>query len=135
MSVPTIPQLQQKLQYANSRVRFAWAKYYEAVQRDHRAAHAYHGTLVASASEPSVPTHIKTALTEMATALKKKYECPICMEMIEPEHLSITNCGHFYCDGCLSAMKAHARAADPRASAKWECAVCRRKHKIGEEDD
>jgi len=128
----SIPQLQQRLQYANARVKFAWAKYYEEVNRDHHVAFAHHTGLAAAASEPSIPTHIKASLTEMATALKKKYECPVCISMIEPDDLAITNCGHFYCKDCLEAIKSAARAAH---QPKYECPICRRKHKVGDSEE
>jgi hypothetical protein len=134
MAAPTVPQLQQKLSYAVAQRKFAWAKYYEEVNRDHHVAYAHHGGLVAAAAEPTIPAHIKAALTEMATTLKKKYECPVCIEMIEPDNIVITNCGHFYCKGCLDAIKAAARAADARPEAKYECPTCRRKHRIGGDD-
>jgi hypothetical protein len=134
MSAPTVPQLQQKLIYANKRVAFAWAKYYEAKNADHYVSvHHYH-TLNAQVNDPHIPAHIKATLTEMATELKKKWECPICCDMIPEGKLAITNCGHIYCETCLDTLKAHARAADASPTAKWECAVCRRKHKFSGED-
>jgi hypothetical protein len=130
----TPAQLQQKLTYANKRVAFAWAKYYEAKNADHHGAVSTHTTLTTTISDPHIPTHIKATLTEMATALKKKWECPVCLDMIEEGHLAITNCGHIYCDDCLETLKAHARASNPAPDAKWECSVCRRKHKFSGDD-
>jgi hypothetical protein len=133
----SVAQLQQRLQSAHKRTSFAWAKYYEATHSDHRDAVIHYRVIRSvvrpeSAADTAIPEHIKTALTEMATTLKRKWECPICLDMIDDGHLAISNCGHFYCDGCLDTLKSRARTADPTPNAKWECAVCRRKHKCSD---
>lgn len=131
MAAPTVPQLQQKLIYANKRVKFAWHKFYEATNADHHGAYTQRTVLLRTVAEDAIPTHIKNTLTEMATELKKKWECPVCMDMIADGDLAITNCGHFYCKGCLEALISRARAA---REDKWECPTCRRKHKVSGED-
>ena len=132
MSAPTVASLTQKLSYANKRVAFAWAKYYEATNADHHNAIAQYTRLIANSYDPAIPAHIKTVLLEMSAELKKKWSCPICLDIIPDGDLAITNCGHFYCSDCLDTLKAHARTSDPSANAKWECGVCRRKHKIND---
>jgi transcription elongation factor Elf1 len=122
---------QQQLNFARKQKAFAWAKYYEAVNQAHTQAVVQYVTLTTTATDVAVPAHIKTTLKEMADQLKKKFECPICLEMIESEQLEITNCGHYYCKGCLTAHKAAERATQTHVAPdrqKWSCATCRRKH-------
>jgi hypothetical protein len=99
---------------------FAWAKYYEAVNQrlnaDYNNVTIINRTIVGDAV---VPAHIKEELMEMATRLKKEWECPICMEMIKPDGLEITNCGHYFCKGCITTYKTN--------KVDCKCPVCRRK--------
>jgi hypothetical protein len=126
----TLPQALTKLDWANKRCKFAWAKFYESTNNAHDLDHAQHRTLTRVVSEDAIPTHIKTELKTMAETLKKKWECPICLDFIPDGTLEITNCGHFYCKGCLDQLKASARR---EGKDKWECGVCRRKHAFSEE--
>jgi len=128
---PTVESLTIKLNYANARCRFAWAKYYEAVRSDLHDDWGHYTILERVVSEDAMPVHIKNELKEMATALKKKWECPVCQDFIPEGELEITNCGHFYCKGCLDTLKEHHKnKGDP----KWSCAVCRRKHGYRDEE-
>jgi hypothetical protein len=134
-SAPTIPSLQAQLAATRKRVSFAWAKYYEATNADHHGAIAQYNIINTTLSDDAVslPTHIKEAFKEMSDTLKKKWDCPICADMIPEGQLDITNCGHFYCKPCLVQVKAH-WAAKPEweSHGKWECGVCRRKHKLAD---
>ena len=105
---------------------FAWAKYYDGVRARIEADYRMRQRIASmeQRSDSCVPTHIVAELKEMADALKKTWECPICLEMITPEVLAITPCGHFYCGGCLGTMCATARNAGQR---QVPCAICRRK--------
>lgn len=126
-------QLRQKLIYANKRVAFAWAKYYEEVNQQLHADHAHYivyNTVVSD--DVAIPAHIKEEMKAMATALKKKWECPVCMDFIADDNLEITNCGHYYCKPCLTEWKATEKA---RGEPKWKCGMCNRKHKFKEEDE
>lgn len=131
MAAPTIESLTNKLTYARRQKAYAWAKYYEQVNN---ALHEDHGHYVAYnrvVAEDAIPTHIKNELKEMAAALKKKWECPICMDMIAEDDLDISNCGHYYCKPCLAQLKQTQKTA---GKPKWECAVCRRKHGYGDDE-
>lgn len=121
----TIESLTAKLNYANKKTKFAWAKYYETIRSEIEAAHTHYNVITRTVTDDSIPEHIKGELRTMSAELRKKWECPICMEFIETEALEITNCGHFYCKTCLDGVKAHARE---HSEEKWSCAVCRRKH-------
>ena len=127
----TVQQLQQKLTYANKRVSYAWAKYYDTNRTTHHEAIVHYTVLTTQSNDTAIPSHIKATLTEMATELKKKWECPVCLDMIKDGELEISNCGHFYCKPCLDTIKDKARTEHLE---KWECAVCRRKHKVSGED-
>jgi len=133
-SAPTIPSLQAQLAATRKRVSFAWAKFYEATNADHHGAVVQYTVFNTIRDDVAVPEHIKATFKEMSDALKKKWDCPICMDMIPDGELEISNCGHFYCKPCLTALKAHARTADPSPNAKWQCGVCRRKHKLSGEE-
>jgi len=123
-------QLNQRLVWANKRVSFAWAKYYEAIRRDLNDDWGNYRTFNRVADDREIPEHIKNEMKEMAAALKKKWECPVCLDMIENADLEITNCGHYYCKGCLDGWKAAEKA---RGETKWKCGCCNRKHGFTEE--
>ena len=121
--------LQTRLDYANKRVKFAWAKYYQEVHGELRNDHVYHATFTRVADDTAIPEHIKAEMKSMATALKKKWECPMCIDMIPDEQLEITNCGHYYCKNCLDTWK---KTCKDRGDAKWKCAICNRQSKFNE---
>jgi hypothetical protein len=100
--------------------RFAWAKYYEAMRDGHETAIVYVARQVAITQDPTLPAHIKNEIEEMATAMRKQYECPICLDMIPSGQLDITNCGHKYCKTCLAQVLAQ---VPPK------CSVCRKELK------
>ena len=127
-----IASLTRSLDYAKRRTKFAWAKYYEEVRDQLHNDRAYFGTFNRVADDKAIPEHIKTEMKEMAKALKKKWECPVCMDMIEDEALEITNCGHYYCRDCLKSWQ---KACKDRGDAKWKCGMCNRSHKFGEDDE
>lgn len=129
-TVPTVQSLTNKLTFARKQKAFAWAKYYERVNENLHDDTNQYETLTTVVAQPAIPTHIKTQLKEMATALKKKWECPICLDMIPDGDLDITNCGHCYCKPCLVQLITTSKTQE---KPKWECAVCRRKH--GYKDD
>ena len=99
------------------RVKFAWAKYYEEVRHGHNRALDLYRRQSVMATEPTLPTHIKAEIEEMAKSLRKEYECPICLDMIAEGQLDITICGHKYCKPCLTTMITQSSP---------NCAVCRK---------
>jgi len=127
----SVEQLRTKLLYANKRVAFAWAKYYDEVNRELRSDHRHYELYTRTSSDVSIPSHIISEMKEMAAALKKKWECPCCLDFIEDDALQITNCGHYYCKECLEQWKGTQKT---NGKEKWECAVCKRKHKYKEDD-
>jgi len=123
--------LQQKLDWANKRCKFAWAKFYETIHDRLHDDYQQYNTINRVADDRSIPEHIKGEMKEMAKALKKKWECPCCMDFIAEDELEITNCGHFYCRGCLTDWKT---ASKNRGDAKWKCCMCNRQHKFNDEE-
>ena len=102
----------------NKRVAFAWAKYFEATRGRHQSDYNNHIRLIETADK--LPEHIKSEYLDMMKELKKTWECPVCMDMIQPDNLDITNCGHFFCKPCLATYKSQ-NAND------CKCPICRRK--------
>jgi len=122
----TMDALQRKLDYANKRVSYAWAKVYEGARNRQEADWIHYQLLVRrTGDDVALPQHIKDELTAMAKELKKEWECPICMEFIPIESLEITNCGHYYCRPCLDGWR---QACRDRGSDKWSCGKCNRRH-------
>ena len=116
--------LRVKLNYANKRVSFAWAKYYESVNERLGNDYNNYRRVAPMRDDVSIPQHIKDDIVKMMDELKKHWECPICLEMIKPQELDITNCGHYFCKGCLTQHKANAKA---RGAEHCNCPNCRRK--------
>jgi hypothetical protein len=106
----TLAQALQKLDWSKKRCKFAWAKYYETLNQAHDTDHAQHRAITRVVSEDAIPAHIKAELKEMALTLKKKWDCPICLEFIPDGTLEITNCGHYYCKPCLTQLQASEKA-------------------------
>jgi hypothetical protein len=105
---------------------FAWAKYYELANNANASDYAHYQRLqqvLRTGEEASLPVHIKNEFIEMAKELRKTWECPICLEFIQPDNLDITPCGHYYCKPCLHTIKAQPTP---------KCGVCRRKLKANE---
>ncbi len=122
--------LENQLQFARRQKAFAWAKYYEAINQAHEFDHGHYEVVRVIADEAGVPEHIKALMKEMATALKKKWECPVCLEFIPDGQVEITNCGHIYCKPCLQSWQETQKA---QRKLKWDCGVCKKKHSYPEE--
>jgi hypothetical protein len=108
------------LEAMKRRMKFAWAKYFETNRETHDLILHYHHRLARmsqAVGDATLPTHIKAEIEEMAAAMRKQYECPICLEMIESGQLDITNCGHKYCKTCLAQLLTQ---PEPK------CACCRK---------
>tara|TARA_R110000868_G_scaffold315951_1_gene576796 strand:+ start:439 stop:825 length:387 start_codon:yes stop_codon:yes gene_type:complete len=127
----SVEQLQTKLNFTLKRVKFAWAKYYSQVNEALHNDHQQHTVLARVADDKEIPKHIKEEMKAMAVALKKKWECPVCIDMISDGELEITNCGHYYCKPCLEQWK---KTCKDRGDAKWKCSVCNRNHKFNDSE-
>jgi hypothetical protein len=123
MSVVQVEALKKKLAYANKKVSYAWAKYYEEVYSHFSDATEEYKKLQVITTNDVIPEHIKTQIKEMGEELKKKWECCICLDFIK--NIEVTNCGHFMCSDCLHKLKLSTK--EPT----WSCPVCRRKSDKG----
>jgi len=111
--------LQQQNNSLKRQKAYAWGKYYQAMNESH-IQNYYNVERVNQMTEiPEIPTHIKDELKQYITELRKEIDCPICLMMIDPNNLKITNCGHKYCTECYSTLE----------SSTNKCAVCRKKLK------
>ena len=116
MSVPQAKYISMTKQKA-----FAWAQYFVAVNDRHGGdVRHYHHIQTITTNDIQIPEHIKTELLAMGEELRKTWECPICIDMIEPKNLDITPCGHYFCKDCLAGLKQN----NPN---DCKCPVCRRK--------
>ena len=87
----TEAQMLNKINYQKKQTAYAWAKYYQAETQ-------------------------QLVQKDLMIELKKKIECPICLDIIDPENLGISKCGHKYCKGCL----------DKQIETTNKCAMCRK---------
>ena len=101
--------------------KMGWAAFYKAEQETHRIKMKYYQRHIALTNQikerdeekAHIPDFVKNELTEMIKELKKEIECPICYDILEPEKIKFSSCGHKYCETCLSKIN--------------ECAICRKK--------
>ena len=114
----SVEQLNRQLEWSKKQTSYAWAKYYESEREalgDNIAQYErVNGVMI---DEAGLPDFVKIEMMEMIKELKKKIECPICLEVIEVDHLDISKCGHKYCKDCLGRLKQSTK----------KCAVCRKK--------
>ena len=97
--------------------KWAYAQYRSEMNDNHRDVYVHYTRVRTIANDVTIPPHIKAEFLEMSDALKKQWECPICLDFIPSGELDVTQCGHKYCKNCLTTLKAQ---PDPK------CAVCRR---------
>jgi hypothetical protein len=117
MSAPTVASLQRQVAYKERARRYAWAKFFEA-ERDYlEDMTTNYQTIVRVVESEEIPAHIIEELRESMVAMKKSISCPICLEIIAPDTLAVSKCGHKYCKTCLDELKVR----DPK------CALCRKK--------
>lgn len=107
--------LQRKLNYSKKQTAYAWRQYYEAKMVQLVSdINAYNQV---TNLPPETPEFVLEQLKDFHIELKKNIECPICLDIINPEQLGISKCGHKYCNECLDKLKTTSK----------ECAVCRKK--------
>ena len=99
---------------------YAWAKYYESEQERLRGAWRVREQVETLREVLTLPQHIKEEFLKMGDELKKTWECPVCIDMIKPDNLDITNCGHYFCKPCLKTYKEN-------KGDECVCPICRRK--------
>ena len=107
--------LQRQLAWSKKQTSYAWAKYYDS-ERERLVSDIQAYTEIDSLP-PETPQFVLDQLKEFHIELKKKIECPICLETINPDVLEISKCGHKYCKDCLDQLKQTTK----------KCAICRKK--------
>ena len=121
---------QQAMAAQKKKTAYAWSQYFQSRTEQLGEAHqqVYRVEVMIMTQVENIPDHIKTELIEMAKELKKKWTCPICRDFIVTEELSITNCGHYFCQECLDGVKLYSLH---EKQTSWKCPCCRRetKHK------
>lgn len=115
--MPTINQLEFKLNKMEKSKKFAWGKYYG--EMNNRLEQNTTQFITMSCMVESIPEHIKTEFINMIEELKKEIECPICYDIIQKGELKITNCGHKYCNNCF----------DKLVETSNKCALCKKQLK------
>jgi hypothetical protein len=114
--MPTIEQLTRQLNYSEKGRKYAWAKFFQS-EREALTIQTTNYHTIERIVESEIPEFLVNELREDMKALKKEIQCWICLDIIVPEELAMSKCGHKYCKECLDELKA-------RGS---KCAVCRRK--------
>ena len=114
--MPSIQQLEKELAWAKKQTSFAWAKFYEAENNQHPENMVQFKKIEVFTEVEDIPLHVVAELKSMMKQLKKKIECPICLEVINPNQLEITRCGHKFCRTCLGTLKTTTK----------KCAICRK---------
>jgi late competence protein required for DNA uptake (superfamily II DNA/RNA helicase) len=115
--MPTVQSLTRQLNYSERGRKFAWAKFFES-QREALTIQTTNYRTIERVVESEIPEHLVNELKEDMVALRKEIECPICLNIIIPNDLGVSKCGHKYCKDCLEQLKTQ---HDPK------CAMCRRK--------
>lgn len=95
--------------------KYAWGKYFEAQNQNHNNLVDNYNMI--NQIVEHIPLPIYMEYKEMFKELKKKIDCPICLETIDPGKLALTHCGHKYCETCFNKIKSKPDA---------KCAMCRK---------
>jgi len=121
LKLPTT-KMERQVENLKKQRAFAWAKYYSemAAEADNARVIIQYVNIAHGAPTTAeyLPPHITQEFYEMAVQLRRKFECPVCLEVVNKDTIQITHCGHVYCKPCIETLKT---GADPK------CAVCRRK--------
>ena len=97
---------------------YAWAQYFKSetdkqIQLTEQYYFLINITHETKKHSDTLPIHIINEIEEKTQLLKKKIECPICMDVIDIGGLQISFCGHKYCKECFEKLD--------------QCAICRKK--------
>jgi hypothetical protein len=111
----TIASLTRKLSYSKKQTAFAWGKFYEEC-RVLQQSNINSYEVVSAVPVEELPVHLQNEMREYVKKLKLEIDCPICLEVINPNQLEITRCGHKFCRTCLGTLKTTTK----------KCAICRK---------
>ena len=114
-----------KYESAEWRRKLGWAKFYASERERHvenqqaiQSISTLQERLSDAMETQGIPEFVQTELKDMMEILRKKIDCPVCLNEIDPQDISFTHCGHKFCSECLDRLK----TADPP-----KCAICRKK--------
>ena len=111
-----VHKLETDLAQVRSARRYAWGQFYEKQEEHYILQTETYNTIKQFKDKitevETIPIHIQNEYKEMCGLLKKKLDCPICLDLIEPNQLQISSCGHKYCKDCYSHID--------------KCAICRK---------
>lgn len=100
------------LEEEKRRTKYAWAQYFKILRNHHNDTTIIKQKVDNIISKYEIPEHIITELKSLLSECKKLTDCPICLNEIPSEHISISiSCGHKYCNDCFSKIT--------------QCALCR----------
>ncbi len=109
-----IQMLRNKVNRLDKEKRFAWFKFFE-IQRNELSDNLTQLHQVEEIIRTEIPDFVKNQLTDMMKQLRKKVECPVCFDELNPEQIEFASCGHMYCKDCMPFIKEQKK-----------CAVCRK---------
>jgi len=92
--------------------RYAWAQYYASMRTSHGSDLHVYLTVSRPEIDEGIPEFVQNEFREMVASLKKSVSCPICLDVLDPEAIQFSKCGHKYCEGCLARID--------------KCAICRK---------
>lgn len=97
---------------------YAWAKFYESEIEKHMIQIEYYdlvnNMISGGAEKEIIPEFVINELRDLYEKTKKQIECPICFKELKiKEDIKFSNCGHKFCEVCLSKIE--------------NCAICRKK--------
>lgn len=114
---PTTQQLQTKVRSLEKSKKFAWGKYYGAVNNQLTQNTTQYNRM--NEFVEVIPTHIKDDYIKMLEELRKEIECPICYDIINIDDLQLSNCGHKFCKTCYDRLLRYSN----------KCAICKKRLK------
>tara|TARA_R110000851_G_scaffold118914_3_gene246482 strand:- start:5269 stop:5658 length:390 start_codon:yes stop_codon:yes gene_type:complete len=116
-----IRSLKAQLKYKEGARRAGFAMFYAEEERNFNMMFSHENkmrTILKNAvGENSIPKHIENELKELYEETKKVIECPICLDIINREDLTLSSCGHKYHKECYKEL----------LEKDGKCAMCRRK--------
>ena len=117
--MPTSAAIRASSQYKaqEKKAKMGWAKYYSLLEEDHSQQVIYSERLV-EVSTKEMPEHIRRELISLLEQVKKKINCPICLDVIPTGEIDMTQCGHKFCKTCMNKLK---------ETPQPQCSICRKR--------
>lgn len=114
--------LRKQLKSQTKKAKIGWACYYQERDNHLRNIQELHSKIISMKNELEqkqktenqdvFPIFVQNEIRELYDMVNKELECPICLDTIKKDELVFSNCGHKYCESCLSKLD--------------KCGVCRK---------